>query len=94
MVRSEEVGSYAVLCGKVVTKHVKKIIVTSRPVVMTQPTRIGQIIRGEGESERCKLFQICLPWLFFLTGRNSCALFSKQRALFRSLYLSNFVRCC
>lgn len=48
MVRSEEIGSYAVLCGKVVTKHVKKIIVTSRPVVMTQPTRIGQIIRGGG----------------------------------------------
>lgn len=49
MGRSEEVGSYAVLCGKVVTKHVKKIIVMSRPVVMTQPTRIGQIIWG-GES--------------------------------------------
>lgn len=61
MGRSEEVGSYAVLYGKVVTKHVKKIIVMSRPVVMTQPTRIGQIIWGGGE---CKLFQICLPWLF------------------------------
>lgn len=71
------------LCGKVVTKHVKKITVTSRPVVMTQPSRIGQIIRGKGESERCKLFQICLPGLFFffLTGRNSWALFSKPRAL-------------
>lgn len=62
MVRSEEGGSRAVLCGEAVTKHVKKIIVTSGPVVMTQPKRIGQIIRGGGE--RCKLCYICLPWLF------------------------------
>lgn len=76
MGRSEEVGSSAVLCGKVVTKHVKKIIVTSRPVVMTQPTRIGQIIGG---GERVQIISNLLA-LAFLTGRNSCVL-SEQRAL-------------
>lgn len=40
------------LCGKVVTKHVTKIIGTSRPVVMTQATRIGQIMRGEEREGR------------------------------------------
>lgn len=63
------------LCGKVVTKHVKKIIVTSRPVVMTQPARIGQIIGGG----RVQIISNLLA-LAFLTGRNSCVL-SEQRAL-------------
>lgn len=65
MVRSEEVGSYAVLCGKVVTKHVKKIIVRSRPVVMTQPTRIGQIIRGRERASGANYFKFACLGFFF-----------------------------
>lgn len=68
------------LCGKVVTKHVTKIIVTSRPLVMTQPTRIGQSTGGRGRDRAANYFKsACLGC--FLTGRNSSVPFSKQRAL-------------
>lgn len=66
------------LCGKVVTKHVKKIIVTNRPLVMTQPTRTGQIIGGEERASGVNYFRFaCLGW-FFLTGRNSCAVLASK----------------
>lgn len=66
--------------GKAVTKHVTKIIVTSSPPVMTQPARAGHSTAGREGGRAPNYFKFaCLGW--FLTGRSSRALFSKQRAL-------------